>query len=93
MALQIQKETNIGLTLPNAYVKIIGIEFHRKVKVNVRYAVFASKEAADSKRTRPVTSGHAQFEFDPELETITTPYVLAYNHLKTLDGFTEAIDV
>lgn len=93
MALQVEQETRLGITLPDAYVRIVSIAFSQKNQISVRYQIFANETAANTQGIRPVKGHQIQFEFDDTTETITTPYVLAYNHIKSLPEFSGAIDV
>lgn len=92
MAIQIVKETKIGITCPTAYVRIGRITVEKKTKLKYGYQIFASAEAANDPKVRAIGNGSGETDFDIE-NPVVNIYELAYNHLKTLDGFTEAIDV
>lgn len=88
MALQMQHETQFGLTLENAYVRILSFRGDRE-NVMVCAGFYASKEARDLEKPAIETT-----EF-----SLSTPnaednfFAAIYAHMKTLPQFTSAIDV
>ena len=98
MALELDYEhEELGVTLPNVYAKITRADLDNMENdegVNVRYSVDIYKnERAKEDGKRPF--GGKSFTTTLNIGNAKTQYNLlkqCYLHLKTMDGFTDAID-
>ena len=97
MALELSYETVYGINLESAYAKITDVTFDNgendegvEVRFNVR--IYTSESAKED--DKPAISGYS-FSMPLSISNAKTQYNLlkqGYLHLKTLDGFTDAID-
>ena len=98
MALELDYEDErLGVIIPNVYAKIARVFFDNMSNdegVNVEYAVkFYKNESAKEDGEHPF--GGKSFTTTLNIGNGKTQYNLlkqCYIHLKTMDGFTEAID-
>ena len=98
MALELDyEEERLGVTLPNVYAKIARANFDNMENddgVNVQYTVKLYKsESAKEDGEHPF--GGMSFSTVLNIGNAKTQYNLlkqCYLHLKTMDGFTDAID-
>ena len=97
MALELNYETEYGITLDNAYAKITDVNFdnghnNEGLEVNFRVMIYVSESAKEE--DKPPLTG---FDFSTPLNVSNakTQYNIlkqGYLHLKTMDGFTDSID-
>ena len=98
MALEITHEIEkLGITLENVYAKIARVSFENMDNdegVHVQYTVRLYKNEEEKENGTPPFGGD-HFSTILNIGNAKTQYNLlkqCYLHLKTLDGFTEAID-
>ena len=97
MALELSYETDYGINLESAYAKITDVSFdneHNNEGVEVIFQVRIYVDESSKEEGKPAL---ARFDFSMPLSisNAKTQYNLlkqGYLHLKTLDGFTDAID-
>ena len=97
MALELDYETEYGITLDNAYAKITDVNFdnghnNEGLEVNFRVMIYVSESAKEE--DKPAIARH-DFIMPLSIANAKTQYNLlkqGYLHLKTMDGFTDAID-
>lgn len=97
MALELSYETDYGITLESAYAKITNVTFDNGqndegVVVNYQVKIYVSESTKEE--DKPPLTG---FDFSTPLNVSNakTQYNIlkqGYLHLKTMDGFTDAID-
>ena len=98
MALELDYEhEQLGVTLPNVYAKIVRADFDNTENdegVTVRYTIKLYKnESAKESGEHPF--GGKSYTTTLNIGNAKTQYNLlkqCYLHLKTMDGFTDAID-
>ena len=98
MALELDYEhEQLGVTIPNVYAKITRVDLDNMENdegVNVRYSVeFYKNEGAKEDGKSPF--GGKSYTTTLNIGNAKTQYNLlkqCYLHLKTMDGFTDAID-
>lgn len=98
MALQINMtETNVGLEAPQAYARIMSLNFNAtdgKVSVHVDiYASEAARQAGKIPIGGAVYSGTVGIDFPSLDESIPGIRAAVYTWLKTLPAFSGAVDV
>ena len=97
MALELSYETDYGINLESAYAKITDVSVDNAdndegVEVNFHVRIYTSESAKED--GKPAISGYS-FSMPFNVNNGKTQYNLlkqGYLHLKTLDGFTDAID-
>ena len=97
MALELSYETDYGINLESAYAKITDVTFDNGDNdegVKVRFHVLIYTSESGKEEGKPAISGY-NFSMPLSISNAKTQYNLlkqGYLHLKTLDGFTDAID-
>ena len=97
MALELNYETDYGITLESAYVKITDTQIHNEhndegVEVGFHVKVYVNELTKEE--GKPAIAGFS-FNMSLDISNAKTQYNLlkqGYLHLKTMDGFTDAID-
>ena len=97
MALELSYETDYGITLDSAYAKITDVSFDNRqndegVEVRFHVGVYVSESAKEE--DKPALAGYG-FSMPLDVSNAKTQYNVlkqGYLHLKTMDGFTDAID-
>ena len=104
MALKVEYETEFGITCDYAYCVIVDARLDKKIddtedgnevksfNITYRGKVYASDDAYEQKAS-PISGFNGKFELDTA--NAKTQYNLlkqCYLHLKTQDGFADAID-
>ena len=97
MALELSYETEHGMTLEGAYAKITDVSFDNRqndegVEVRFHVGVYVSESAKEE--DKPAIARH-DFIMPLDVSNAKTQYNVlkqGYLHLKTMDGFTDAID-
>ena len=104
MALKVEYETEFGITCDYAYCVIVDARLDKKIddtedgnevksfNITYRGKVYASDDAYEEKAS-PISGFNGEFELDTA--NAKTQYNLlkqCYLHLKTQDGFTDAVD-
>ncbi|KWX71622.1 hypothetical protein AMQ84_27255 [Paenibacillus riograndensis] len=90
MALKKTIELPSGLTLQNAYIRVQGVNGNKNI-ADICLELFVSQQACEEEKV-PVT--HMYFRFTPDQEEDATRWdKQAYEHLKTLPEFENAVDV
>ena len=97
MALELNYETDYGITLESAYVKITDVQVDNEhndegVVVRCHVRVYVSESAKEE--DKPAIAGYG-FSMPLDVSNAKTQYNIlkqCYLHLKTMDGFTDAID-
>ena len=104
MALKVEYETEFGITCDYAYCVIVDARLDKRIddtedgnevksfNITYRGKVYASDDAYEQKAS-PISGFNGEFELDTA--NAKTQYNLlkqCYLHLKTQDGFTDAVD-
>ena len=97
MGLELSYETDYGLTLDNAYAKITDVSFDNEQNDEGVEVIFQLRIYVDESSKEEGKPALAGFGFTMPLNTANgkTQYNVlkqGYLHLKTMDGFTDAID-
>lgn len=90
MALQIVKQTQYGIDLPEAYAKVMYVSYSYPGPVTAIIEVYADEQARQDGKT-PVD--HIQVQFPLDFAVTDNIVKQVYDHAKTLDQFTGALDV
>lgn len=78
------------LQIPSAYLKITNV-FGNKNAVDITLTIFTSKEASDNNEIR---CGIKYYRFVPDVSETSPNFIKqGYEYLKTLDEYSDAIDV
>ena len=97
MALELNYETDYGITLDSAYAKITDVSFDNRqndegVLIHFHVSIYVNESAKEE--DKPALAGYG-FTMPLDVSNAKTQYNLlkqGYLHLKTMDGFTDAID-
>lgn len=84
MALQKSINTRWGLVAPNAYIKVLDVSIVEKTKGGCLIGFFASQD-----QTEPFDRKRIDFDYD--LSGVN-PIAQAYQHIKAIPEFADAID-